>query len=284
MIVLTGASGLVGSAILERGEESAFLALHHKRDIGSCGRMLSGDITKPLLGLPRPTYRALCADSDVVIHCAATVSMAAKEGDYASINVTGTQHVATFAEDAGATLVHLSTAFVHQYGSQPGGPETYQASKHQAEEIVRASHAKSVIVRPSIVVGDSRTGRIGSEQGFHLAIGNLLAGPIRVVPGDGTAFLDFVPQDYVADVILATGQSVDPPTQLWLTCGERALSLDEFAQRVNRFIIDEQIGGQSVRVANHDSLALMLMQYPFAELSPRQRVRLRGALQLARHL
>ena len=146
MMLLTGASGVLGSAVRERGESSSIVALCHRRTIPGCALALAGDVTRPHLGLSRLDYASLCEQIDVVVHCAATVNMAAAESDYETINVSGTKHVARLAADAEAKLVHVSTAFVHGHDPTPR-PSTYQASKRQAEDIVRAGRARGIIVK-----------------------------------------------------------------------------------------------------------------------------------------
>jgi nucleoside-diphosphate-sugar epimerase len=70
-------------------------------------------------------------------------------------------------------LYHVSTAYVCglKLGSIPEGPflvtegfkNPYEESKYESEGLVRSSGLPAAIIRPSITIGDSRTGDSGSD-------------------------------------------------------------------------------------------------------------------------
>ncbi|WP_460328946.1 SDR family oxidoreductase, partial [Actinopolyspora lacussalsi] len=115
MILITGASGAVGSALLREldGTEEVIALTHHKPVDTTSVR---GDVTRPWLGLHPAEYRELAAKVDVVVHCAAAVNFSASHEHLHRVNVVGTGHVLRFVADAGARLVHGSTAFVARAG------------------------------------------------------------------------------------------------------------------------------------------------------------------------
>ena len=84
----------------------------------------------------------------------------------------------------------------------------YEETKFQAELLVRRAQADlpATIYRPSIVVGDSRTGEIDRFEGPYALAILLVASPLAVplpLPGDAVAPLNVVPVDFVVDAALA---------------------------------------------------------------------------------
>lgn len=280
MILLTGAAGVVGSALRQRLDPSSLICLSHERPIDGASEVIAGDVTRPQLGLARSEYRALCERVETVVHAAATVTFAARPERFAATNVDGTRNALRLAEDAGARLVHTSTAFVRGASADGGLPRTYEESKRQAEEVVRASAVPSTIVRPSIVVGDSRTGAIAYEQGIYQAVATLVDGPVRVVPGEADMLVDFVPQDYVADAIVAAATASDPLHELWVTSGRDALGLGDFASRIDDFVARQGIRGEKVRTVPYQRVERLFLPI----MPPALQRDMRRLLRLARYV
>ena len=92
---------------------------------------------------------------------------------------------------------------------------------------MRASGVRHVILRPSIVIGDSRTGSVAAFQGIHQVAGAIAADSLPMIPFHGEWPLDFVPSDYVADAIATVLENRVSEGEFWITAGPQALSLDE---------------------------------------------------------
>lgn len=229
-VLLTGASGVVGSALLTRLHAFEVIALVHRTPVLAAGvTSVAGDISAPRLGLSDRTYRDLVGRVDAVIHCAAVTDFARKDGSLEATNIDGTQRVAAFAVDAGATLYHVSTAFVGTT-AQAGRSSTsvgYAASKAAGEQVVRASGVPAVILRPSVVIGDSTTGQIAAFQGLHRLAGAILTGAVPMIPFDADWPIDFVPCDVVADAIATVVERGLTEGEFWVTAGDRSMSLRE---------------------------------------------------------
>lgn len=226
-VLVTGASGLVGAEVCARLAETGHrvTALVHQAtdlvrndgttlDAGAVER-LTGDVTRPGLGLPQDAYRTL-ADSgiDRIVHCAAVTDFGRPEELYQAVNVDGTAHVIELARASGAALVHVSTAYVCgerdglvreselDEGQRLANP--YEASKLRAETLVhkaRTDGVRAAVVRPSIVVGDERTGVVRDRKNIYVVLKLATEGKVRSVPGQYEARLDLVPVDHVADVV-----------------------------------------------------------------------------------
>jgi len=122
---------------------------------------LQGDILLPDLGLEN-----VPKDIDAVIHSAALLSF--KPGDkdrlYAT-NCRGTRNVVQWMKKSGIPrLYHISTAYLF-------GQNHYEISKKMAEEVVNAHpEIKATILRPSIIIGDTKVEGLPPVSGFYIGI------------------------------------------------------------------------------------------------------------------
>ena len=229
-VLLTGASGVVGRALLQRMSDLDVVCLVHRSPV--CGTDVTtapGDIAEPMLGLGERAYADLAARVDVVIHCAAVTDFNRTDGSLEATNIAGTEQVAAFAAAANAVLYHVSTAFVDTTVDGDRGRTAigYAASKSAAEEVVRSSGVPYVIFRPSVVIGDSVTGEIAAFQGLHQVVAGIFAGIVPMIPFDSRWPIDFIPVDVVADAIACVVESRVDEGEFWLSAGDKALSLDE---------------------------------------------------------
>ncbi|RST19677.1 NAD-dependent epimerase/dehydratase family protein [Streptomyces sp. WAC05374] len=215
-ILLTGASGVVGSAVLRALDGTPVIALTHRRPV--TGKALHGDVTRPWLGMSPADYRELATTVDVVIHCAALVNFGASAHSLHRVNVNGVGQILRFVEDAGARLVHGSTAFVARAGADTA-LTAYARSKAAGETLVRESGLPSVIARISTVIGDSRTGEIARLQTFHYLIGSVMAGQLPFLPCSHRTRIDMVPTDVIAAALVALARDESAGGDHWITAG-----------------------------------------------------------------
>jgi thioester reductase-like protein len=180
-------------------------------------RALRGDVTLPQLGLGGPAFKDLTVSVTHILHAAATVKFNLPLEEARMINCHGTQQVIDLAHQAiRAKLQHvacLSTAYV--CGNRTGlireedldcgqrFRNTYEQAKFESEIFLRAhqSNLPLTIVRPSIIVGDSQTGKTTSFNVLYYPLKLFYQGLLPVIPGDPTTRLDVVSVDYVADAI-----------------------------------------------------------------------------------
>jgi nucleoside-diphosphate-sugar epimerase len=261
-VLVTGATGFVGShlthRLLQDGVNVTALARSAKtasaRDRvlevlsrvssgaslnGSADRLqvLDGDITHPNLGIPADAIRTITADIDEVWHCAASLSFTEDErSEIFRMNVDGTRHVLEVVERTrGKRLHHVSTAYVAglrdtALESEIDAGQTfrnpYEESKCRAELLVAEKQAEqsiaATVYRPSVVIGDSKTGRATHFHGVYAFIRGLWSAlerlrrkvsadgfvhlPLRV-PGEENTTLNFVPIDYVVNGMVEIGRS-----------------------------------------------------------------------------
>ena len=178
-------------------------------------RAVAAHLDRPDLGLADGRVDALAQEIDRVVHCAASVSFMLPLDEARRINVEGTRGMLDLAARAPALerFVHVSTAYVagdragiyraeeHDVGQAPRN--TYESTKLEAElEVLAAGLPGTAILRPSIVVGDSRTGWTPAFNVIYWPLRAFARGLFPVVPGDPDARVDIVPVDTVADALL----------------------------------------------------------------------------------
>ena len=229
-ILLTGGSGVVGQALLANLSGSTTWCLVHRQPIDASGVVsLLGDIAQPRLGLGTGAFKSLARRIDGIVHSAAITNFNLPEELVQETNVRGTEHVLELAAAARVPLYHVSTAFVEPTSHSSQAPNAYERSKRASEQLVRSSGLPHVIVRPSLVVGDSRTGEISQFQGIYQMMGLFLRGLLPVIPADAESYADFIPRDVVANAIASLIERQVVSGEYWLTAGERALRLADVA-------------------------------------------------------
>lgn len=180
-------------------------------------KALRGDVTLTAFGLDEPDYRELCDTCTHIVHSAGNVRMNLPIAQARSSAVTAAQNILALAQ-AGRRVEKVEFVSTVGVGGRTHGllPEewlstsrtfhnTYEQAKAEAEDVVRVEVDRGVpltVHRPSMVVGDSKTGRIVHFQVFyHLC--EFLSGrrTLGLSPDFGRARLDIVPADYVAQCI-----------------------------------------------------------------------------------
>jgi nucleoside-diphosphate-sugar epimerase len=227
VILLTGGSGVVGQALIACLRDAKLFCLARRNPVrGANVIQLAGDITRPRLGLTRSEYIELAGRIDLVIHAAAITDFAQPPEVIMQTNLDGTRNTMELADAANVPFYYVGTAFTHtRINTTLFDANAYETSKRAAEQLVRSGTTPHVIIRPSVVVGDSATGAISRFQGFHYIIGLLFKGLLPLGPAGPNAYVDFIPQDLVARVIAGLIERRETRGEYWLTLGERALTV-----------------------------------------------------------
>jgi nucleoside-diphosphate-sugar epimerase len=231
-ILLTGASGVIGQALLKQLENYnwSVTCLSYRTLAATRGvDTIVGDVTRPKLGLTPLAYADLTARIDAVVHAAAVTDLSQPDEVIERTNLIGTEAILELCASAAASLYHVSTAFIHPVTGNDDGatrqPDAYERSKRAADRLVAESGLPHTIVRPSIVVGDGRTGVTSRFQGLHLIAGATLTGALPVLPARPSALVDFVPRDTVAHALVALIDEDQLGGEYWLTAGAGAPTL-----------------------------------------------------------
>jgi thioester reductase-like protein len=250
-VLFTGFPGFIGARLLPRLLESSpgesFVCLVQERFLDLARRELAaietrvpaargrlsiavGDITRPGLGLPADESARLRRELTAAHHLAAVYDLAVSRELGVRINVEGTRNVLAFLAGVARfeRLHYVSTAYVSGTATGvfresdldvgQGFKNHYEETKFLAEVEVVKSGLASTIYRPSIVVGDSRTGETAKFDGpyFILTAMEKLPSPglfLRV--GSGRSPANLVPVDFVVEAIARLSARPDAATRTY---------------------------------------------------------------------
>ncbi len=200
-LFITGASGFLGrhlvKAMLAESDDTFHLLVRSDRaerllrqDLQDGDtrrvRFVRGDMILPNCGIDEELLRGLSRRIDQVWHLAASTTFDDKrQEEIETVNIGGTKQAIALSRqfDRLDRFYYMSTAYVcgkqngliaeDQVDDLAGFKNTYEKSKWQCERIVRASGLPFTIIRPSILIGDSRTG--DSKGEMRMMYGYLLA-------------------------------------------------------------------------------------------------------------
>lgn len=210
--------------------------------------LYEGDITSPGLGLGSALDDPdLLAGVDEVYHLAAVYDLSVDADLAEAVNVRGTERVLDAAERLDVERFHyVSTCYVsgrydgvftadHLREGQSFNNH-YEASKHRAEVAVRERLTEGLpttVYRPSIAVGDSRTGETDKLDGPYNLLRLLLAQPERLaftfsIPDAAETELNVVPRDYVVDAVAELSGRPDTVGETFQLCDPRPLTVPAF--------------------------------------------------------
>lgn len=309
--LVTGYPGFIGKRLVRRlvqdlrGADRLVLlvqaknAIHAREDLAAIGgerrgiELVEGDLELMHLGVSGAEFKELARDVTDLWHLAARSHLGAGRAEMRHVNVEGTRNVLDLALSAKRLrrLVHFSTAYVSgdrigviledelALGQRFRNP--YEETKFQAELLVRRAQAEipATVLRPSIVVGDSRTGEIDRFQGPYALAILLVASPLAVplpLPGDAVAPLNVVPVDFVVEAARSIAENPAGAGRTVHVVDPSPLS----ARRVYEMIA-ERAGKKLPPVSVPTRLAQALLQLPFLERLSRAH---RPAIEYVNHL
>ncbi len=232
--LVTGFPGFIGRrlvrALLEQHETARIVALVEPRMVDAAREVaagldrveiVAGDIAERRLGLGDTDWGRLIAEVTHVFHLAAIYNLAVPEEVAQRVNVDGTGNVLELCAAAQnlERLAYISTAYVaglrtgvvyeHELVMGQDFKNHYESTKFQAEVWVRdrMDRIPTTILRPAIVVGDSRTGETEKFDGPYYLLRTIarmhkLGQPVVQI-GASDATFNVVPVDYVVAAIAA---------------------------------------------------------------------------------
>ncbi|HEY6877244.1 MAG TPA: SDR family oxidoreductase [Polyangiales bacterium] len=204
-------------------------------------KVIVGDVAFMDLGLAGREYLELAERVHTIHHCAAVTYSGAPYDMAESVNVGGTFEIIEFARQlkSPSRLVHWSTIMatgdeagvVREDALVPPRSNPLAQTRYRAERLIAKAREELpiTVLRPAMLVGDSRTGRLARIEGAHLLISALLNAPRDLPilrPSNGEALLQVVPIDYAVEAGLAIAQSERSAGGTYHIIDRNALTLD----------------------------------------------------------
>jgi uncharacterized protein YbjT (DUF2867 family) len=191
MLLLTGATGLVGSAVLRRlvgeGEEVRCLVRDPRR-LGAQRvrvQIALGDLADP------PSFRNALRGVETVVHLAASIRDQPR-GSIEELNGIATWRMVEAAERSGVERF----VFFSALGASTHQRARYFRAKALAEQAVRESRLHSTVFAPSIVYAPG--------DRWLTLLERLALLPLVPVPGRGHAVFEPIWAEDVADCVIAS--------------------------------------------------------------------------------
>lgn len=182
--------------------------------------IIEGDITHENLGIAAENLEIVRCETTDVHHLAAVYDLAVERDLAYRVNVEGTRNVNDFVRGLPKLrrYNYVSTCYVAglrtgeiletELEHDAGFRNFYEETKYLAERGVEKLKAEipTAIFRPSVVVGDSRTGETAKYDGIYYLMIYLMKAPelLRFVNvGNNNVKLNLVPVDFVVEGIAA---------------------------------------------------------------------------------
>lgn len=289
--LLTGATGFLGShlciALCEKGYHVTLLCRPagnmsaHQRvnaifewfgtSLSSCPTVsvVEGYIDRPGFGLSEAAYRRLTADTDELIHCASSTDFSPRNrAAIEAVNIKAFGTLLDFASASRCVFFHyVSTAFAagktaglcmeklsHNRTFYNVYEETKNLAEHMASQTCKTHGIRLSIYRPSIVYGDSTTGRSRKFNALYfpvktiLFLRDIMVNDIREHGGRRAALMD---------VTLRADGRVRMPIRLMTRIGGKLnlIPVDYFTAATVA-IIEEDMHGGIHHIVNDSPIAL----------------------------
>lgn len=221
-------------------------------------QIVEGDVTLPGLGIAPEIKDRLVKEIDIIYHAAAVIKLSGSEAEVKATNVTGTRNVLDFAlqcKEKGRLekVVHVSTIGVA--GDFEGtfyendldvGQEfnnAYEKSKFEAEKIVEEYREKDLnilILRPSMIVGDSHTGFTNHFNMFYFQLRLLSQGIIDVMPFYDGAMFNLVPADFAAKAICLISYNSNSENKNFHIVNTHEVGVKQFVEKTCEYLGSEK--------------------------------------------
>ena len=236
MILLTGATGFIGNAVLEQLPAEQVVVFGRTAPKQPTAAFHAGEINAST------DFEAALAKVDVVIHTAARVHMMDEQSadpldEFRQVNTFGTLNLATQAAKAGVKrFIFISSVKVNgersdhkvfRHDDQPAPEDAYSQSKAEAEaglqQLAKETGLEVVIIRPPLVYGPGVKANFASI--LKLAQKNLPL-PLGAIHNKRS----MVALDNLTDLIITCISHPAAAAQIFMVSDDRDLSTTELLQ------------------------------------------------------
>lgn len=243
LALITGASGLVGSHLIERLRRDGWALRALVRDRATAAWLSAQDVElRDGNTQDAAAFRRAAEGAQVVFHCAAAITPRGGWEAYRAPNIDGTANAVDAAAHAGARLLHLSSvavygpegryALAHGHGLQELQPlrpipdaAWYARSKRESEALVMGAHRAGRVwataVRPCVIYGPR-------DRQFIPRVAAVLRLPVVPRIGDGRAVLSIVHARSVAEVAVRAVTSEIAGGRAYNVTNDAPLAVSDF--------------------------------------------------------
>ena len=257
--------------------------------------VLCGDVTLPGLGLAPERAEALRNQVHLFVHAASSISLDLPLADARRMILGGTQnayrlsrefpHLERFGfvstmEIVGRYAGLVKEEFLTNYPLD--FLNTYEIAKFEAEEFLRTqieTGASVSIFRPSMVVGESITGKALGFQSFYMMVEKMLLAPDYSVLPDGPS-VDTIPVDVLVQGMVGLMAAPASKNQIYHFAQGRAdlMTFSEFIAKLQP-LLESRLGRKIkrpkyVNPVVHRGLLTLLSKLTWGELGRLVRVQL----------
>ncbi len=218
-------------------------------DVAGRLKIVLGDITKPGLGIEPKMAEEIRQNTLYAFHLAAIYHLSVPKEIAYKVNVEGTINFMDFLEECPnfKRFIYFSTCYVagtrmglikeDELEAGQSFKNYYEETKFYAEKEVRArmDHIPTVIIRPAIVIGDSKTGETDKYDGPYYLFKLFKQIPSFIpVPkvGKMIAYVNIVPIDYIIDGTVALAQHPKAVGKTFQLADPRPLTAEEIYRAV----------------------------------------------------
>ncbi len=227
MILVTGATGFVGSNLVRRlrHDDIAVRALVRSLAKGEALKDIGVDVVEGDVS-DKASLEAAAAGCERVVHLVGIIQET-PAATFRSVHVEGTGNVLDAAKKAGIRHICYQSAL----GTRPGAKSMYHKTKWEAEELVRASTVPYTILRPSLIYGPG-------DQ-FTMRLSQMIKrSPVLPVIGPGRSRVQPL---YIDDAV---------------SCIVKAVTSDSFLNEMYEIGGPDQLTYEEVTVAIADALGV----------------------------
>lgn len=233
-LFLTGATGFIGKAILEKCLATDYRIIVLVRSLQRWKEWrrlhkwsdtlqviaIEGDLGLPHLGLSHEDW-SLAMQADTIIHAGGPMDILLHSDQAQSAFMQGAIHIAELASQI--HQAQLLKQFIHIVGYKSPVTEEhvqfperldqllqheapYEQMKFKADAYIRKQSLQHQfplsIIHPGVVLGDSMTGDIPQLGGLGIVVDAVRKGKMRIVPGGKHHWLPLIHVDYIADFLI----------------------------------------------------------------------------------
>ncbi|CAJ1316221.1 SDR family oxidoreductase [Paenibacillus nuruki] len=233
-LFLTGATGFIGKALLEKCLATDYRIIVLVRSLqrwkewktlqkwkdSSSILAIKGDLGLPHLGLSNEDWE-LAMEADTIIHAGGPMDILLHSDQAYSAFMQGAIHIAELASEI--HQAHSLKQFIHIVGYKSPVTEehiqfperldqllqheaSYEQMKFKADAYIRQQSLQHrfplSIIHPGVVIGDSITGTTPQLGGLGIVVDAVRKGKMRIVPGGKRHWLPLVHVDYIADFLI----------------------------------------------------------------------------------